>query len=538
MGNINNSKFQTRLPLFISLAIAGGIFIGATMFGAKGSVINIAKTSFKFRRILDYIDNYYVDSVNVDELEVHAIRVMLKKLDPHTIYISPEEVAAAREPLTGNFEGIGIEFDIIKDTLIVVAPISGGPSEKLGILSGDKIIKVDEEDIAGIGLTNNKVYKLLRGQKGSKVDVTILRKVNKKLLRFTITRDKIPTYSVDVSYMVDEITGYMRITRFSAKTYDEFKGALSKLKSKGLKRLIIDLRNNPGGYMEHSIKIADEFISGNKLIVYTDGKDPRYDTKYRANFTGLFETGPLIVLINEGSASASEIVAGALQDNDRALIIGRRSFGKGFVQIPFTFEDDSEIRLTISRYYTPSGRCIQKPIDDDYDFDLLNRYLHGEFYYADSIKFKDSTKFKTLKGRTVYGGGGIMPDIFVPRDTSYFSNYLSNLLNKNILTEYGLNYYDEHKQSLEKRGFDDFYTNFRITDKMLDEIVNMASKMDIPFNEEEFELSKSIIKNNLKTEIAKWVWQNEGAVPVRLEKDEIFQAALKHFKEAERISRQ
>jgi carboxyl-terminal processing protease len=372
------------------------------------------------------------------------------------------------------------------------------------------------------------------------VKLTIARRGVKAPLDFMIIRDKIPTYSVDVSYMVDAETGFIKVTNFAENTYTEFKSAINKLNQQGMKRLILDLRNNPGGYLDRATKMADEFLPDHKLIVYTDGKEPRYDQRYNAEFTGDFEKGALIVLINEGSASASEIVSGALQDNDRALIVGRRSFGKGLVQMPIPLNDGSEIRLTISRYYTPSGRSIQKPYNhdntDDYGTDLAKRYQHGEFFHADSIKFNDSLKFKTSKGRIVYGGGGIMPDIFVPMDTTEYV-YFVDLFNKNILREYVLDYYTNNKKELSAMKLDEFKAKFNVTDQMMNEVVSLATRSGVKFKEAEFNKSKKHIRLNLKAYIARSIYGNYGLYTILNEEDEIYQAAIKQFDKAIEIEK-
>ncbi|WP_367113551.1 S41 family peptidase [Sporocytophaga sp.] len=538
MTQKTNPRKYYKFPIFLALAVICGIFIGAVM-NSDGSKNNITQSFKRYYEILNYVENDYVDTVNMDELVDFSIVKMLEKLDPHTAYIPKKDIDIARSQLEGDFEGIGIEFNIIKDTIYVVAPISGGPSEAVGLMAGDKIVKVDDKSVAGAGITNGDVFSKLRGPKGTKVKVTIVRKNAKKPLDFVITRDKIPTYSVDVSYMVDQTTGYIKVSRFSANTYTEFKQALTGLKAKGMKQLIIDLKDNPGGYMDRATRIVDELLDDRKLIVYTDGKDPRYDSRIEAYMNGDFEKGPVIVLINEGSASASEIVSGALQDNDRALIVGRRSFGKGLVQMPIPLSDGSELRLTISRYYTPSGRSIQKPYDknntDDYSSDLLKRYQHGEFFHADSIKFNDSLKYKTTKGRYVYGGGGIMPDIFVPRDTTAFTTYLVELFNKNIIREYTLDYYSNNKEELQKMTFEEFKKTFTVTDKMLKEVVDLATRSGVKFKESDFNKSKNMLKNNIKAYIGRSVWGNSGFYPIINETDEIYLSALKQWDKAKEI---
>ncbi|WP_235925516.1 S41 family peptidase [Pontibacter burrus] len=538
---VRNSPMQIKMPLLFALALAAGVLIGANTFSpSTTNPQDTAKSYLKFRDVLSYIDRDYVDTVNIEALTDHAITQMLEKLDPHTSYIPAKDMAMARSYLEGDFEGIGVEFNIFKDTIYVITPLSGGPSEAAGLMAGDKIIRVNGETVAGTGITNEGVFKRLRGKKGSEVKLDIMRRDNQKLLPFAIKRDKIPTVSVDVSYMVNDKTGYIKVSRFSAHTFDEFKEALAGLKKKGMNQLILDLRGNPGGYMDHATRMADEFLSGNKLLVYTDGKGTRYDSKTFARTKGDFENGPLIILLDEGSASASEIVAGAVQDNDRGLIVGRRSFGKGLVQMPIPLNDGSELRLTISRYYTPSGRSIQKTYANgtkEYGKDLLNRLERGEFFHPDSSLFVDSLKFKTSRGRVVYGGGGIMPDVFVPQDTSAFSEYLSQLYSNNVLREYALSYYKQNQKELEKMQFAQFRKSFEVTDKMLQDVVKLATRSEVKYNAAEFNRSKELIRNNLKAFIARSVYGNTGFYPVLHEADEEFQTALKQFNRAQKLAK-
>jgi carboxyl-terminal processing protease len=542
MSEIKNTKWIVRLPIIIAITLAGGIFIGAKMFSTSTNGNDLNKSANKFRDILFYINSEYVDTVNTEQLTEDAINKMLEKLDPHSVYIPPKDYEMAKAQLEGDFEGVGIEFQIIKDTLLVVTPISGGPSEAVGLQAGDKIVKVDDKSVSGLTpkMSNQDVFKYLRGKKGTKVKVSILRRNTKNLLDFTITRDKIPTFSVDVAFMVDKETGYIKVNRFAANTYIEFKKGLTDLKAKGMKKMILDLRGNPGGYMDRATNMADEFLDGNKLIVFTKAKQPRYTNETRAYINGDFEKGAVIVLIDEGSASASEIVSGALQDNDRALIVGRRSFGKGLVQMPIPLSDNSELRITISRYYTPSGRSIQKSYskgDEDYNMDLYNRYKHGEFFIADSIKFDKTLQYKTTKGRTVYGGGGIMPDIFIPRDTSMLSPYLNELFNKGIIREYTLEYIFQNKKAMEKMTFEQYQKTFNISESMLKELIALGEKNDAKFVEKDFARSKDYIKNQLKALIARGFWKNEGFYPIFLEKDEVFNQAIKLFDKAENIEK-
>ena len=539
MSSTKNSNFQIRLPILLTIAVAAGILIGATMADGN-STNNLISGYLKFKEILTYVQRDYVDEVDTDELVETAINKMLEKLDPHSVYIPAEELELAKSQLEGEFEGIGIEFSIIRDTIYVVSPLSGGPSEEVGLMSGDKIVTVDGETVAGTDIDNRDVFELLRGKKGTEVKVGIQRRDADDLMNFTIIRDKIPQESVDVSYMIDDEVGYIKVSRFAATTYDEFRAALADLKEKGMKKLVLDLQDNPGGYMDRAINIADELLSDNRMIVYTEGKQPRYNSEARAYREGIFEKGPIVVLINQGSASASEIVAGALQDNDRALIVGRRSFGKGLVQMPIPLDDGSELRLTISRYYTPSGRSIQKPYDDGvkkYNEDIMERYEHGELLNVDSIQFNDSLKYETSKGRTVYGGGGIMPDYFVPIDTTNAKNkFLSSLYTTNVVREYTLFYYEDNKVKLEKMDFQDFYNNFEVTDKMLDKMINMAKSEDVEFDKEEYLKAKDLLKTQTKALIARSVWGNKGSYPVFNQSNQVLQEALKLFDKAENLA--
>lgn len=539
MEKIKNSKFQIKLPIILAIGLAAGILIGATFASPDNTTANFMKGVMKFREVMSLIDKSYVDKVNTDDMVETAVTKMLEELDPHTVYVSAKDVELSNSDLKKEFEGVGIEFNIFRDTIVVVAPISGGPSEKVGLIAGDKIIEVDSEVVAGVGISNRGVIDRLRGKKGTEVKVKIKRQRNKDLLEFTIIRDKIPQYSVDAGYMVDDEIGYIKVNRFSEGTYDEFREKLAYLVDQGMKKLIVDLQGNPGGYMDRAVNMADEMIAENAMIVSQEGKEPRANAEYRAYRKGLFEKGPVIVLINEGSASGSEIVAGAIQDNDRGLIVGRRSFGKGLVQSMFRLSDGSELRLTISRYYTPSGRSIQKPYENglsDYQNDFHQRVEHGELFHADSIKFNDSLKYQTAKGRTVYGGGGIMPDYFIPLDTSADSHYYIRLRNNNVLREYPLEYYQKQKNKLEKMTFDDYQKNFKINDNMVREIVAMGDKFGVPYDQEGYQKSEVIIKAIVKATIARNVWGREAYYPVINEINEIFQEALKLFDEAEALA--
>jgi len=510
---IRNNKSTVRLPMLLGLTMAGGMLIGATFFGGTKSLNTIGRGYTKYREILQLIENNYVDTVNTDELVDYSIEKMLQKLDPHTAYLNPQNAVAARSQLEGGFDGIGVEFNIYRDTVYVVTPMSGGPSEAVGIQSGDKIIKVDEKALVGTKIENSDVYKALRGKRGTPVKLTILRKGDKEPKVYTVMRDRIPTYSIDASYMIDNKTGYIKVNRFSETTYDEFKTALASLKSQGMKQLMMDLRNNPGGYMDRATSIADEFISGNKMLVYTNGKDSRYDRQTFARIAGQFEEGPLVVLVDEGSASASEIVAGALQDHDRALIAGRRSFGKGLVQMPVQLSDGSELRLTISRYYTPSGRSIQKHYvpgqEGDYEKDMEQRSKRGEYYIADSIKNDPKLKFKTDGGRVVYGGGGITPDYFIPRDSSWQTPYLIKLFNKNLIREYAVEYANANRKRLEKLPFAEFDRTVTLDDTFMNRLTKEAASEGVPFNQKEYNRSKEYIRTQIKALVARYVYQKK-----------------------------
>lgn len=539
MEKIKNSKFQIRLPIILTIGIAAGILIGATFASNDTNTSAYMKSVMKFREVMSLIDRSYVDQINSDQMVETAVTKMLEELDPHTVYVSAKDVELSNSDLKKEFEGVGIEFNIFRDTIVVLSPLSGGPSEKVGLMAGDKIVTVDGETVAGVGITNRGVIDRLRGKKGTAVVVNIKRQRNKDLLEFTIVRDKIPQYSVDAGYMVDDEIGYIKVNRFAESTYDEFRQKLSELVDQGMKKLIIDLQGNPGGYMDRAVNMADELIADNAMIVSQEGKEPRANAEYRAYRKGLFETGPVIVLINEGSASGSEIVAGAIQDNDRGLIVGRRSFGKGLVQSLFRLSDGSELRLTISRYYTPSGRSIQKSYENglsDYQNDFHNRVEHGELFYADSIKFNDSLRYQTVKGRTVFGGGGIMPDYFIPLDTSGDSQYYVKLRNNNVLREFALEYYQKNKNRLEKMDFKDFQKDFQINQNLEKDLIALGEKFGVKYDKEGFEKSEVIIKAIVKASIARNVWGREAYYPVINEINEIYLEALKLFDEAEALA--
>ena len=487
--------------------------------------------AFKFGKVLEWIDKYYVDSVNQGVLVEHAITELLKELDPHSSYLTKKEVEELNEPLQGNFEGIGVSFNILNDTVYIISPISGGPSDRVGIMPGDRIIKVDGNNVAGIGITNDQVFAMLRGKKGSKVTVSVQRKNVTTLIDFEIIRDKIPIFSIDASYTVEDDIGYIKINRFSMTTMDEFNQALSRLKTHNVKSLIIDLTGNGGGYLEVAISLADQFLDSGRKILYTEGvNSPKKD--YFATRDGAFEKGHLIIMIDEGSASASEILAGAIQDWDRGIIVGRRSYGKGLVQKPLLLPDQSMIRLTVAKYYTPTGRLIQKPyqIDrEDYDQEVFMRYRHGEMAHKDSIHLSDSLKYYTLKNtRLVYGGGGIMPDYFVSIDTSFYSEYYRQLLSRGTINQFVLEYVDHNRQDLLKQypSFGTFLEDVEIGEKLLPRLIQYAENNGIPEKKSDLTVSQEQIELLLRAYIARDLWSANEFYQVSNVKDPKFETAV------------
>ncbi len=478
------------------------------LYGNNIKAQNFNQDLQKLQLAYKLISTFYVDSVDNEKLVEDAIVGMLKNLDPHSEYLSQEEVRKLNEPLEGGFEGVGVQFNILNDTLLVVAPISGGPSEKVGILAGDRIIYIDDENVAGIGLTNSGVQQRLKGKKGTKVKLKILRKGAAKLLDFTVERDKIPIYSVEASYMASDDVGYIKISQFSATTAIEFAKSLKELNKRGMKNLILDLRGNPGGYLKAAIEVVNEFLDGDKLIVYTEGvTNPRRE--YHSSSEGLFKKGKVAVLINEGSASASEIVTGAIQDWDRGIVLGRRSFGKGLVQRPLNLQDGSMIKLTIAKYYTPSGRCIQKPYDkgvDAYRREIYMRdVLHQE---SDSISHTGPEYHTKSSQRLVYGGGGINPDIFIAADTTGYSDYYRDLIALGVINRFILSYMDKNRDILKEKysTYEYFNKSFVIDDKMIVELLEEGKKNEIKSDIKELEVSMHLLKNQLKALIARNIW--------------------------------
>ena len=466
----------------------------------------------KLQLALFAITNLYVDTTSETKLVEDAIVGMLEKLDPHSTYMDPEETKQMNEPLQGNFDGIGIQFNVLTDTVYVIQVIPGGPSEKVGLMAGDRIIEVNDSLIAGVKMKTSDIMKRLRGPKGSEVRVKVKRGDRPELIEYRIVRGKIPVYSLDAAYMADKQTGYIKLNRFAASSANEFREALEKLRKTGMKNLILDLQGNGGGYLNIAIELADEFLEKQRLIVYTKGsKQPREEAHSTAR--GQFQNGRLVILVDESSASASEIVTGAIQDWDRGVVVGRRTFGKGLVQKPIPLPDGSMIRLTVSRYYTPTGRCIQKPYErgnlDAYHHDLIDRYNKGELMSADSIHFPDSMKYQTLvTGRTVYGGGGIMPDVFIPVDTTRYTDYHRKLVAAGVVNRVAMNYMDRHRAELTKKypTFAAYKQSFRVDDELLNELTLMGQQDKIELVAEEFERSKALIALQVKALIARDVF--------------------------------
>lgn len=514
---MSNKRFQLFIPLIVGIAVAAGIFIGSFLRGNEGqggvsSIISVSNSD-KLQDAIQYIIHEYVDTLNQETLEEDAIVSLLEQLDPHSAYIPAEDLQSVSEQLQGNFDGIGVEFNIQRDTIMVVAAITGGPSEALGIQSGDRIIAIEGETIAGVGVKNDDVISKLRGERGTEVNVTIFRPSGRKSIDYKITRGQIPLYSLETGYMVSPGIGYIKISRFAATTYSEYIKAFTRLKREGMEKLILDLRGNPGGYLNAAVDICDEFLSRGKKIVYTEGK-ARKRENFTASSKGGFEQGGLVVLIDEGSASASEIVSGAVQDNDRGWVLGRRSFGKGLVQEEVRFDDGSAMRLTIARYYTPTGRCIQKPYEDGleaYYNELNERYEHGEMISGDSITQADTLAFLTPAGRKVFGGGGIMPDIFIPVDTSGYSSYASKLISKGIINRFAFNYVDARREKLKSsfKNASDFSDKFPVQ-PVLKDFIKFAEKEGVDFRKDEYEISSSLITNQLLALMGRALYGNDG----------------------------
>ncbi len=531
----NNKNSNPFLPLFFALVLIIGIFVGIRLNrnSQQNQLLqlfsNEKNNGNKLDELLDYVLREYVDTLDRDSLTDVTIETLLGNLDPHSAYIPASDLQATNEPLNGNFEGIGIEFNLLRDTIYVVTAIPGGPSEKAGLKSGDKIIFVDGKKVAGVKITNEMVFKNLKGKGGTIVKIGVLRYGTSTIEYFKITRGKIPIYSVDAAYMMDSITGFIKISRFASTTYQEFDKALSKLEKEGMKQLIFDLRGNPGGFLDAAIDISDEFLPKGKMIVYTQGKNrPRQNSI--ASEKGRFEKQKLVILIDENSASASEIVAGAVQDNDRGIIIGRRSFGKGLVQEQSEFKDGSAIRLTIARYYTPSGRCIQKPYEnghiEDYYHEEIERYDAGELVNVDSVKLNKKLKYTTPSGKIVYGGGGIMPDYFIPIDTTKVSRYISELLYKNVINDFALEYVNKNRANLKYASAKEFNEKFAVNTPLINELKIYANKNHIKSKLNNFEKGFDLLSTHLKAYIAKDIFNQEAWFLVKNSHDEACKQAL------------
>lgn len=542
MTSKSPKNFPLYLPIVFAFLLAVGIFIG-TRLVHPDSGSNIIYTigndrGQKLNQVLDYIVNDYVDTINKKKMVDEAITALLKDLDPHSQYITKEEFDEMNDPLEGNFDGIGIAFRIEKDSIVVINTIPGGPSEKVGLLAGDRIVNVNDSTIVGKELNNSAAFKLLKGPRGTEVKVGIHRRGVPKIIDFNIIRDVIPTYSLDIAYMVNDSIGYIKINKFSATTYKEADKALKDLKKKGMTKLILDLRGNSGGYLQAAIQLADEFLPKDQLIVYTKGKNRR-KREARATNSGRFQTQDIVILIDEGSASASEILAGAIQDNDRGTIIGRRSFGKGLVQEQIALPDSSALRLTVARYYTPTGRSIQKPYDagkEEYYKEAYERYFNGEMMDQDSIHFNDSLKFTTPKGKVVYGGGGIMPDIYIPITGDTNLRYFNLLVNKGLIFRFAFEYTDTHREELGKyKNADDFIAHFNISNKMLNDLIDFAKEKGLKGSRKEIALAKPKIKTILKAFIGRGIFDEEAFYPLYNQIDTTFKRAVKFLNTNEEI---
>ncbi len=527
---MNYKKF--RFPLMV-IILASGILLGTQIQKAISSD-NLMESIKKFNDVIVNTQKFYVEKVDTEKLVESAINGMLENLDPHSVYIPVKQMQSVEEEFRGDFEGIGIEFQIVNDTLTVVTPITGGPSEALGIQAGDRIVKIDGKDC--IGITTDEVRKKLRGKAGTKVLVHIARVGLKELIEYEITRDKIPLYSVDTHIMIDEKIGYVSVNRFAEKTTDELVSALNDLKSKGMENIILDLRNNPGGYLNQAFQIADLFIEGNKKIVFTEGRRQEFNETFYASRPSDFENTPIIVLINRGSASASEIVSGAIQDWDRGLIVGETSFGKGLVQRQFPLKDGSALRLTISEYFTPSGRRIQRKYKDKKSYyEDIAEYEESEGDNIDHTAEKDSSRpvYKTNKGRIIYGGGGITPDYIVKSEK--ITDYTASLLRKNVFFLYIRNYIDANGQRIQKEYGNDlmkFNKNFQFSDKEIKEFLEFAKSKDVAFDEKGYDTDKGYIKERLKAQLARNYWKNEGWYSVLLKTDKQIKKAITLFDKA------
>lgn len=525
-----NSRLVVLLPVLFAGAVVLGILIGRYYKSRQPEdMFYIYPRTDKLTNVTNYITREYVDPISKDELIERTIPKILGDLDPHSQYLPAKDLLSVSEPLEGNFSGIGVQFNMLDDTLIVLKTIANGPSEKIGIVAGDRILIVDGDTVAGKGVPSDSIVKMLKGPKGTQVNVGIQRRDVDDIIYFTITRDNIPLYSMDIAYMIRPGIGYIKLNNFSRTTFEEFSGGVARLLGQGMESLILDLRSNGGGYLDPAVRIADQFLDEGELIVYTEG-NARPRQEYRATKEGLCKDIDLAILIDEGTASASEILAGALQDNDKGIIIGRRSFGKGLVQEQNIFPDGSAIRLTIARYYTPTGRCIQKPYkngdDEDYYLELSNRFLHGEFTEVDSIHFNDSLKYTTPGGKVVYGGGGIMPDIFIPIDTSDVTDYLVDVRNRGLIYSFSLQFSDQHRKEMEKMTNLEEINAYLDRKNVLNAFVRFAASNKVPANPKEIKISLDILKTQLYAYIARNMLDNEGFYPSIEKIDNTLQKAI------------
>lgn len=526
---LKKSYNKSLYPLIFSIILVLGLYLGKIL-SSDGADNNSALKNkyYKLNSVLKYIESEYVDTIYSNDLIEKVLPHLLEELDPHSVYIPAKELLSVNEALDGNFDGIGVQFNIQNDTIVVVHVISGGPSEKEGLLAGDRIVTIDDTIAAGVKITNNDVLKKLKGPKETIVKVGVKRKNVKELLFFNIIRDKIPLYSIDVSYMVEKNIGYIKISNFSSTTYQEFRRAVNKLKKEGLEKVILDLRGNGGGYLDAATKIADEFLSEKQLIVYTEGKS-RPKTAIFSTSRGTLEQNDVCIIIDEWSASASEILAGAIQDNDRGTIIGRRSFGKGLVQEQTMLPDGSAIRLTIARYHTPTGRCIQKEYKEGYDSylsEISERFEHGEFVEKDSIKLLDSLKYTTPKGKIVYGGGGIMPDIFIPADTSGVTNYYSQVINKGIVYQFAFKYVDENRDFLKRFKNVNELSDFLDKAHLVNQFILFAEDKGVKKKYNEIKISEDLLHTQIKAFIARNIFDNDGFYPIIKSIDEPLTKAI------------
>lgn len=532
----SNRRWILWIPIMIVFSVILGFYLGNYYFANYPNQPQLNAGKNKINTILDIINRQYVDTVNMEQLIENTAANLIKELDPHSVLIPAEDLQIVTDELEASFSGIGVSFNVPNDTILVISIISRGPAEKAGIIPFDRIISIDDSIVAGKNISQTKIMRTLRGPKDSKVKLGIQRGNSPDLIYFDVTRGEVPNYSIDVSYSLGDGIGYIKVKNFARTTYNEFITAIAKLRQEGSNGFIIDLRDNTGGYMESAIRMINEFMSSRAPIVYTEGKAFKRQDFY-ADGTGSCQNTPLVILTNELSGSASEIFAGAIQDNDRGLIIGRRTYGKGLVQAPIPLKDGSELRLTVARYYTPSGRCIQKTYEmgksDEYEMDLYYRFMHGEYYSADSIKMDENLTFTTLGGRTVYGGGGVMPDIFIPRDTSKITSYYSNIINSGILYQFTLEYSDRNNQKLKTfKTYQELYSYLR-NRPLLQEFVQYAEGKGIKNRPTLINVSKDLIEKSLYAYIIRNFFDYAGFYPVFQKDDETLHRAVEVMKSGE-----